>query len=83
MNRHFSPHTRDRLDAATPAAPRAAPVYQARTYERLARRLGVDPSTLPADAERTLWWLAGWDRSTEDGVVDLFAAAIQARRGGR
>lgn len=68
--------------ATTPQPPRDSTDWKARAaqltpHERLHVALILaaapdrDPAALPAHGQRTLAWLAGWDRDTVDGTAAL------------
>jgi hypothetical protein len=51
---------------------------EARQRHRLVAAAGIDADKLPAQAQRTLVWLSGWDDPTIDGLVEILLAARTA-----
>jgi hypothetical protein len=51
---------------------------EARQRRRLVAAAGIEAEELPAQAQRTLAWLSGWDAPTIDGVVEILLAACTA-----
>jgi hypothetical protein len=51
---------------------------EARYRHRLIAAAGIDVDQLPAQAQRTLAWLCGWDDPTIDGVVEILLATRTA-----
>jgi hypothetical protein len=51
---------------------------EARQRHRLVEATGINPETLPAQAQRTLAWLSGWDTPTIDGLVEILLAVRTA-----
>jgi hypothetical protein len=51
---------------------------EARQRHRLVAAAGIEADTLPAQAQRTLVWLSGWDDPTIDGLVEILLATRTA-----